>query len=131
MARALFDANGQREVLLDQLPAVTMPTLIVWGGCDYVLPAYQAQAAVNLLPDGAAVGVPRLRAPAHDHGQQRGGLDGQPQSQQLRARDGAPAGGVVEPGVRGPRRVEHVGAVEIRPCGLNDRPDRRAAETVG
>jgi len=52
MARALFDATGQREVLLDQLPAVTMPTLIVWGGCDYVLPAYQARAAVNLLPDG-------------------------------------------------------------------------------
>jgi hypothetical protein len=25
MARALFDVNGQREVLLDQLPSLTMP----------------------------------------------------------------------------------------------------------
>jgi pimeloyl-ACP methyl ester carboxylesterase len=52
MARALFDVNGQREVLLDQLPALTTPTLVVWGGCDYVLPASQAQAAVDRLPHG-------------------------------------------------------------------------------
>ena len=52
MARALFDANGQREVLLDRLPTLTMPTLVIWGGCDYVLPASQAQAAVDRLPHG-------------------------------------------------------------------------------
>jgi 4,5:9,10-diseco-3-hydroxy-5,9,17-trioxoandrosta-1(10),2-diene-4-oate hydrolase len=52
MARALFGPNGQREVLLDHLPTLTTPTLVVWGGCDYVLPAYHAQAAVNLLPNG-------------------------------------------------------------------------------
>ncbi|PZS40065.1 MAG: alpha/beta hydrolase [Pseudonocardiales bacterium] len=52
MARALFDLNGQREVLLDQLRTLTMPTLVVWGACDYVLPAYQAQAAVDRLPRG-------------------------------------------------------------------------------
>jgi pimeloyl-ACP methyl ester carboxylesterase len=52
MARALFDANGQREVLLDHLPTLTMPTLVIWGGCDYVLPASQAQAAVDRLPHG-------------------------------------------------------------------------------
>jgi pimeloyl-ACP methyl ester carboxylesterase len=52
MARALFDANGQREVLLDELPTLMMPTLVVWGGCDYVLPASQAHAAVNRLPHG-------------------------------------------------------------------------------
>jgi pimeloyl-ACP methyl ester carboxylesterase len=52
MARALFDVNGQREVLLDQLPTVTMPTLVIWGGRDYVLPASQAQAAVDRLPRG-------------------------------------------------------------------------------
>ena len=52
MARALFDVNGQREVLLDQLPTLTMPTLVIWGGCDYVLPASQAQAAVDRLPHG-------------------------------------------------------------------------------
>lgn len=51
-ARALFDVSGQREVLLDHLHTLTMPTLVVWGGCDYVLPAYQAQAAVDRLPRG-------------------------------------------------------------------------------
>jgi 4,5:9,10-diseco-3-hydroxy-5,9,17-trioxoandrosta-1(10),2-diene-4-oate hydrolase len=52
MARALFDANGQREVLLGELHTLTMPTLVVWGACDYVVPAYQAQAAVDRLPRG-------------------------------------------------------------------------------
>ena len=52
MARALFDVTGQREVLLDQLPTLTMPTLVIWGGRDYVLPARQAQAAVDRLPHG-------------------------------------------------------------------------------
>ena len=46
-ARALFDATGQRQILLDRLPAVTAPTLVVWGGCDYVLPAHQARTAVE------------------------------------------------------------------------------------
>jgi pimeloyl-ACP methyl ester carboxylesterase len=52
MARALFDANGQREVLLDQLPTLDMPTLVAWGASDYVLPAHQAHHAVALLPRG-------------------------------------------------------------------------------
>jgi len=52
MARALFDVNGQREVLLDQLHTLTMPTLVIWGMYDYMLPAYQAQAAVDHLPAG-------------------------------------------------------------------------------
>ena len=52
MARALFDANGQREVLLDQLPTLTMPTLVIWGDSDYVLPASQARAAVLRLRHG-------------------------------------------------------------------------------
>jgi pimeloyl-ACP methyl ester carboxylesterase len=52
MARALFDANGQREVLLDQLPTLDMPTLVAWGASDYVLPAHQAHHAVSLLARG-------------------------------------------------------------------------------
>jgi 2-hydroxy-6-oxonona-2,4-dienedioate hydrolase len=58
MARALFDLNGQHEVLLDQLHTLTMPTLLVWGACDYVLPAYQALAAVDRLPAGRLVLFP-------------------------------------------------------------------------
>ena len=52
MARALFDANGQREVLLDRLHNLAMPTLVIWGTCDYVVPAFQARAAVDRLPNG-------------------------------------------------------------------------------
>jgi pimeloyl-ACP methyl ester carboxylesterase len=52
VARALFGPNGQRQVLLEHLPALPTPTMLIWGGCDYVLPAYHAQAAVNLLPHG-------------------------------------------------------------------------------
>lgn len=51
-ARALFDLNGQREILLNQLHTLTMPTLVIWGACDYVLPVYQAQTAVDRLPQG-------------------------------------------------------------------------------
>ena len=57
-ARALFSAAGQRQILLDQLPRITAPTLVVWGGRDYVLPAGQAQAAVNLLPHGRLAVLP-------------------------------------------------------------------------
>jgi pimeloyl-ACP methyl ester carboxylesterase len=51
-ARALFGPDGQRQILLEHLPTLTTPTLIIWGGCDYVLPAHQAQTAVDLLPHG-------------------------------------------------------------------------------
>jgi pimeloyl-ACP methyl ester carboxylesterase len=57
-ARALFDAAGQRQILLDRLPAITAPTLVVWGGCDYVLPAHQARTAVGLLPHGRLAVLP-------------------------------------------------------------------------
>lgn len=52
MARALFGPYGQREVLLDRLHTLTMPTLVLWGLWDLVLPAYQAQMAVDRLPHG-------------------------------------------------------------------------------
>jgi len=51
-ARALFGPTGQRQTLLEHLPTLTTPTLLIWGGCDYVLPAHQARTAVNRLPDG-------------------------------------------------------------------------------
>ncbi len=51
-ARALFGPTGQRQILLEHLPTLTTPTLLIWGGYDYVLPAHHARAAVNLLPNG-------------------------------------------------------------------------------
>jgi pimeloyl-ACP methyl ester carboxylesterase len=61
MVRALFDVNGHREILLHTL---TMPTLVVWGARNYVLPAYQAQATVHRLPRGRLSVFPGLWAPA-------------------------------------------------------------------
>jgi 4,5:9,10-diseco-3-hydroxy-5,9,17-trioxoandrosta-1(10),2-diene-4-oate hydrolase len=52
MARALFGPHGQRQILLDRLPALTTPTLVVWGARDYLLPVQQARAAVKILPHG-------------------------------------------------------------------------------
>ena len=52
MARALFDITGQREILLDQLHTLAVPTLVLWGENDYVLPAQHAKAAVDRLPRG-------------------------------------------------------------------------------
>lgn len=52
MARALFGPHGQRQILLDRLPTLTTPTLVVWGAADYLLPVQQAHAAVKSLPHG-------------------------------------------------------------------------------
>jgi 4,5:9,10-diseco-3-hydroxy-5,9,17-trioxoandrosta-1(10),2-diene-4-oate hydrolase len=52
MARAMFGPYGQRQVLTGRLPALTTPTLVVWGDRDYLLPVQQAHAAVKSLPDG-------------------------------------------------------------------------------
>ena len=52
MARALFGPHGQRQILLGRLPALTTPTLVVWGDRDYLLPVQQAHAAVKSLPYG-------------------------------------------------------------------------------
>jgi len=46
-------AVGQREVLLDQLPQIRMPTLIVWGIEDRVVPYSQAKDAIARLQDGS------------------------------------------------------------------------------
>ena len=52
MARALFGPYGQRQVLTGRLPALTTPTLVMWGDRDYLLPVGQARAAVKHLPHG-------------------------------------------------------------------------------
>jgi pimeloyl-ACP methyl ester carboxylesterase len=58
MARALFGPHGQRQILLDRLPALTTPTLVIWGDRDYLLPVQQAHAAVNRLPHARLSVVP-------------------------------------------------------------------------
>ncbi len=49
---------GQREVFLDELPGLGMPTLVVWGANDMVVPSYQARAAASRLGNGRLVLIP-------------------------------------------------------------------------
>ena len=50
--RAQIDGNGQRQVLLEELPRLPMRTLIVWGDSDRVLPVHQAHDAASRVPCG-------------------------------------------------------------------------------
>ncbi len=42
-------------MLLDELPRLTMPVLVLWGALDRVLPVCQARAAAGRLPRGNIV----------------------------------------------------------------------------
>ena len=56
--RALVDPGGQREVLVDRLPSLKVPTLVVWGARDRVFPASQAKEAVAHLQEGSLALIP-------------------------------------------------------------------------
>ena len=56
--RALVSPLGQREVLVDRLPSVKMPTLVVWGARDRVFPECQAREAVVRLQEGSLALIP-------------------------------------------------------------------------
>jgi pimeloyl-ACP methyl ester carboxylesterase len=51
--RAQVDPAGQREVLVDQLSLLKMPTLVIWGSRDRVFPESQARVAAARLPEGS------------------------------------------------------------------------------
>ena len=56
--RNLVGPIGQREVLLDRLPLLQMPTLVVWGERDRVFPRSQAKQAVAKMGDGSLALIP-------------------------------------------------------------------------
>ena len=56
--RAIVSHLGQREVLVDRLPSLKVPTLVVWGERDRVFPQAQAREAVAHLPEGSLSLVP-------------------------------------------------------------------------
>jgi len=56
--RAQLNVIGQRQVLLDSLPQLKIPTLVVWGTRDQVFPKEQAQAAVSRLQQGRLALMP-------------------------------------------------------------------------
>ena len=45
-------------MLVDQLPLLKIPTLVVWGARDWVFPQSQAKEAVARLPEGSLTLVP-------------------------------------------------------------------------
>jgi pimeloyl-ACP methyl ester carboxylesterase len=47
--RAILDAAGQFHVVLDRLDQLTVPTLVVWGALDKVVPLVQARAAADRI----------------------------------------------------------------------------------
>jgi pimeloyl-ACP methyl ester carboxylesterase len=56
--RALVSPLGQREVLVDRLPSLKIPTLVVWGARDRVFPESQAREAAAHLPEGSLALIP-------------------------------------------------------------------------
>jgi pimeloyl-ACP methyl ester carboxylesterase len=56
--RAQINFEGQREVLLDQLPQLQMPTLVIWGASDRIFPKSQAQEAIAHLKQGSLEIIP-------------------------------------------------------------------------
>jgi pimeloyl-ACP methyl ester carboxylesterase len=49
--RAILDAAGQFHLIQDRLPELTVPTLVLWGALDKVVPLVHGQAAAKLLPN--------------------------------------------------------------------------------
>ena len=56
--RAQLTPLGQHAVMLDDLPKLQIPTLLVWGANDLIFPKSQAEAAVKHLKQGQLALVP-------------------------------------------------------------------------
>src|ERR687885_3070124 len=56
--RAVVSPLGQREVLVNRLPSLKIPTLVVWGARDRVFPESQTRDAVANLPEGNLALIP-------------------------------------------------------------------------
>lgn len=51
IGKSIMNLKGQTIVLLDQLTRLMIPTLLVWGSKDGVVPVKHAYAAARLIPD--------------------------------------------------------------------------------
>jgi len=56
--RALVSPLGQRQVLVERLSSLEVPTLVVWGARDRVFPKSQARGAVARLREGSLAVIP-------------------------------------------------------------------------
>ncbi len=61
MARAVSDLHGQVSSALPHLPSIEVPTLLIWGGRDGILPVTHGLAAVRLLKRGHLHVLPTSR----------------------------------------------------------------------
>jgi pimeloyl-ACP methyl ester carboxylesterase len=48
--RGQVDLHGQKEILVDDLALLSVPTLVIWGARDLVVPVDQARTAARLAP---------------------------------------------------------------------------------
>jgi len=60
-ARAVSDLHGQTMSALPYLPSIEVPTLLIWGGRDSILPVTHGLDAVYLLKRGHLHVLPRSR----------------------------------------------------------------------
>jgi len=51
IGRSIMTLKGQTTVLVDQLTELVMPTLLVWGAKDGIVPVIHAYAAADVIPD--------------------------------------------------------------------------------
>lgn len=51
IGKTMITLRGQTTVLQDRLCELTMPTLLVWGSGDRIVPAAHAYVAAELIPD--------------------------------------------------------------------------------
>jgi 4,5:9,10-diseco-3-hydroxy-5,9,17-trioxoandrosta-1(10),2-diene-4-oate hydrolase len=51
VGKSIMSLKGQTMVLADQLAGLVMPTLLVWGARDGIVPAKHAYAAAGVIPD--------------------------------------------------------------------------------
>jgi len=51
IGQGIMGFRGQTHVLAHRLSELLVPTLLVWGAWDYVVPARHAHAAAKLIPN--------------------------------------------------------------------------------
>lgn len=56
--RAQLHPIGQCKIMLEQLEYLEMPSLVIWGTNDLIVPKSQAEAAVKRLPQGKLALIP-------------------------------------------------------------------------
>ena len=66
--RSVIDHSGQRVSAVAKLAAAKqLPTLLVWGECDPIIPLDHGHRALDVAPDASLVVIPGARHEPHRH----------------------------------------------------------------